>query len=183
MANISGTYGAYNKFWDPRANKPLTLKFIEIIPSDFKHKAFNKDSFDLLDNIICDIAYIDPPYNSRQYIANYHLLETIAKYDNPEISGKTGIRGYTEKEKSLFCSKRTVGSALLKLFNGLKAKHAILSYNSEGLLSKAEITKIFKKSKFKRVKLYEFPYRRFKSNHNSRNNKINEYIFVGEAIK
>lgn len=183
VANISGTYGAYNKIWDSRANKSLTLKFIEIIPSAFKHDAFNKDSFDLLNNISCDIAYIDPPYNSRQYIANYHLLETIARYDNPRISGKTGVRAYTEKEKSVFCRKRTVGSALFKLLNGLKAKYAILSYNSEGLLSKDEITKIFKKSKLKRVKLYELPYRRFKSNHNSLNNKIKEYIFVGKAIK
>lgn len=183
VANISGTYGAYNKLWDPRASKSLTLKHIEIIPSNSKHKAFNKDSFDLLDNVACDIAYIDPPYNSRQYIANYHLLETIAKYDNPKISGKTGIRAYAEKEKSVFCSKRTVGAALTKLLNGLKAQYAIFSYNSEGLLSKDEITKVFEESKFKAVKLYEFPYRRFKSNHNSHNNKVKEYIFVGKVIK
>ena len=183
VANISGTYGAFNKFWDPRANKPLTLKSIEIIPSKFKHIAFNKDSFDLLNNIICDIAYIDPPYNSRQYIANYHVLETIAKYDGPKISGKTGIRDYGEKEKSVFCSKRTVGSALLKLLNGLNTKYIILSYNSEGLLSKDEITEIFKKSKLNGVKLYEFPYRRFKSNHNSHNDKVKEYIFMGKVIK
>jgi adenine-specific DNA-methyltransferase len=180
VSNISGTYGAFNKIWDPRAKKPLTLKFIEIIPSKFEHKAFNDDSFNLAKKINCDIAYIDPPYNSRQYIANYHLLETIARYDNPKISGKTGIRAYTEKEKSVFCSKRFVGSSLLKLLNNLKAKFIILSYNSEGLLSKNEILKIFEESKFKKVKLYEFPYRRFKSNHNSHNNKIKEYVFVGK---
>ena len=180
VSNISGTYGAFNKIWDPRAKKTLTLKFIEIIPSKFKHKALNGDSFDLIKKINCDIAYIDPPYNSRQYITNYHLLETIAKYDNPKISGKTGIRRYTEKEKSVFCSKRTVSSALLKLLNGLNARYIILSYNSEGLLSKDGILKIFKESKFKKVKLYKFPYRRFKSNHNSHNNKIKEYIFVGK---
>lgn len=183
VANISGTYGAFNKFWDPRAKKSLTLKFIEVINSKFEHKAFNKDSFDILSKISYDIAYIDPPYNTRQYIANYHILETIAKYDNPKISGKTGIRKYTEKEKSVFCSKRTVGSALLKLLNGLKAKYVILSYNSEGLLSKDKIIEIFKKSRFNDVKLYEFPYRRFKSNHNSHNNKVKEYVFVGRVIK
>jgi len=180
VSNISGTYGAFNKIWDPRSKKPLTLKFIEIIPSKFKHKAFNEDSFELIKKIRCDIAYIDPPYNSRQYIANYHLLETIARYDNPNISGKTGIRKYSEKEKSILCSKRFVNEALLNLFNGLKSKVVILSYNSEGLLSKEEILKIFKKSKFKEVKLYEFPYRRFKSNHHTDNNKIKEYIFVAK---
>jgi len=183
VANISGTYGAFNKFWDPRANKPLALKFIEIIPSKFEHKAFNKDSFDLLNEISCDIAYIDPPYNSRQYITNYHVLETIARYDNPKISGKTGIRNYTEKEKSAFCSKKTVSTALLKLLSTLKVRYIILSYNSEGLLSKDEIIEIFKKSKLEGVKLYEFSYRRFKSNHNSHNNKIKEYVFVGRVSR
>jgi adenine-specific DNA-methyltransferase len=110
-------------------------------------------------------------------------LNSLAKYDGPKISGKTGIRDYGEKEKSVFCSKRTVGSALLKLLNGLNTKYIILSYNSEGLLSKDEITEIFKKSKLNGVKLYEFPYRRFKSNHNSHNDKVKEYIFMGKVIK
>jgi len=183
VANISGTYGAFNKFWDPRSYKTITLKYIEIIPSKFKHKSYNKDIFDLLNKISCDIAYIDPPYNSRQYIDNYHILETIAKYDNPRIKGKTGLRENTHNEKSVFCSKKTIGSALLKLLNNLKAKYIILSYNSEGLLSKDEIKKLFEESKLKEVKLYEFPYRRFKSNHNSQNNEVKEYLFVGKVIK
>jgi len=181
VANISGTYGAFNKFWDPRANKPLTLKFIDVIDSEFIHQAFNKDSFELLDKISCDIAYIDPPYNPRQYIANYHILETIAKNDNPKISGKTGIRRYSEKEKSVFCSKKTVAPALLKLLSDIKARYVILSYNSEGLLSKEEIFEIFKKSKLEDIKFYEFPYRRFKSNHNSRKSEVKEYLFVGKV--
>jgi adenine-specific DNA-methyltransferase len=180
VSNISGNYSAYNKIWDPRTKKSLTLKFIEVIPSKFKHNAFNEDSFDLIKKINCDLIYIDPPYNSRQYITNYHLLETIAKYDNPKISGKTGIRAYAEKEKSIFCSKKMVNSALLKLLNVANAKYIILSYNSEGFLSKDDILKIFEESQFKDVKLYEFPYRRFKSTKNSYNNKINEYIFVGK---
>ena len=39
-----------------------------------------------------DILYLDPPYNARQYIANYHLLETVARYDSPKIKGLTGLR-------------------------------------------------------------------------------------------
>ena len=181
VSNISGTYGAFNKFWDPRAKKPLILKFIDVIPSKFSHKAFNQDSFDILNKVHCDIAYIDPPYNERQYIANYHILETIARYDNCQISGKTGIRSYTEREKSVFCSRKLVGAALLRLLNELKTKYIILSYNSEGLLSKDEILSIFNKANLKGIKLYEFPYRRFKSNKNIHNNEIKEYLFVGRA--
>ncbi len=179
VANISGTYGAFNKFWDPRACKPLTLKYLEVIPSRFSHVAYNKDIFTLLGKITCDIAYIDPPYNSRQYIANYHLLETIAKYDNPKIKGKTGIREYGDKEKSMFCSKKEVQSAFLKLLAELKAKHIIISYNSEGILSKEQIIQIMRDVGIKNIKFYEIPYRRFKSNKNSNKNNVIEYIFTG----
>ena len=180
ISNISGTYGAFNKIWDPRAKKPLTLKIIEIIPSSFTHKAFNNDVFNIFDKVVCDIAYIDPPYNERQYIANYHILETIARYDNPKISGKTGIRNYTEQEKSIFCSKKTVSTAMLKLLNNLKTKYVILSYNSDGLMSKDEIIALFEKAGLYGIKLYEFQYRGFKSNKNTHKNLVKEYIFIGK---
>lgn len=179
VANISGTYGAFNKFWDPRAYKPLILKFIKVIPSNFTHRAYNENVFNLLEKVTSDIAYIDPPYNSRQYIANYHLLETIAKYDNPKIKGKTGIREYGNKERSVFCSKKRVRDAFLKLLMELRAKYIIISYNSEGLLSKDQIIQILKDCKIKEIKVYEIPYRRFKSNNTSKKTMVNEYLFVG----
>lgn len=183
VANISGTYGAFNKFWDPRAHKPLILKYIEVIPSKFTHVAYNENIFDLLEKITCDIAYIDPPYNSRQYISNYHVLEIIAKYDNPKIKGKTGIREYGDKEKSVFCSKKEVKDAFLKLLSDLKAKYIIISYNSDGFLSKNQIIQILEDSGIKRLRFYEIPYRRFKSNNNSKKNKVIEYLFIGVKEK
>jgi adenine-specific DNA-methyltransferase len=181
VSNISGTYGTYNKIWDARAKKTLKLQVIEIIDSKFEHKAFNDDSLKLLSKINCDIAYVDPPYNSRQYISNYHILETIAKYDNPTINGKSGMRGYNG-EKSTFCSSKTAKRDLLKLLSELRAKHIILSYNSEGLLSKDELKEICEKSKLENIKIYEFPYRRFKSNDNgnANHNEVMEYIFTGK---
>ena len=179
IANISGTYGTYNKIWDARAKKTLNLQVIEIIESKFVHKAFNEDSLKLLNKVNCDIAYVDPPYNSRQYISNYHILETIAKYDNPTINGKSGMRGYNG-EKSTFCSSKTAKRDLLKLLTELRAKYIILSYNSEGLLSKDEIKEICEKSKLENIKIYEFPYRRFKSNGNTNHNEVLEYVFTGK---
>jgi adenine-specific DNA-methyltransferase len=155
------------------------LKYLDVIPSRFSHKAYNEDIFNLLERITCDIAYIDPPYNSRQYIANYHLLETIAKYDNPKIKGKTGIREYGDKEKSVFCIKNEVQGAFLKLLTELKVKYIVMSYNSEGIISKEQIIKIMKDVGIKKIKLYKIPYRRFKSNNNSNENSVIEYIFTG----
>ena len=69
---------------------------------------------ELIDNIDVDILYLDPPYNHRQYAPNYHLLETIALYDNPKIKGITGMRDY-KNQKSEFCNKDTALQALEKI--------------------------------------------------------------------
>ena len=55
-------------------------------------KNIDTNSNDLIKKISGDILYLDPPYNNRKYDTNYHILETIALYDNPKIKGKTGIR-------------------------------------------------------------------------------------------
>ena len=67
---------------------------------------FNQNANDLAFSISGDILYIDPPYNHRQYAPNYHLLETIAKYDNPKIKGVTGLRDYSN-QKSAFCNPKS----------------------------------------------------------------------------
>ena len=84
-SNILGVYGAFKKSWDKRALNDFILRPIEIIINKHDNFAFNKDSTSILDKINVDILYLDPPYNERQYAPNYHILETIAKYDNPEI--------------------------------------------------------------------------------------------------
>ena len=180
VSNISGTYGAYNKFWDPRSKRDIALKPIQVITSNNHHIAYNSNIFHIIDKINTDIVYIDPPYNSRQYIDNYHLLETIAKNDNPIIKGKTGIRAYSSNEKSSFCSVISVRKEFKNLLNLVNARTVLISYNSNGILKKDEIINIIESSKFRFVSVYEFAYRRFKSNQKNANETLFEYIFVGE---
>jgi adenine-specific DNA-methyltransferase len=85
VSNISGTYGAYLKHWDERAFKPLTLTVPQFILSTKQHYCFQKDANELIKDFDTDILYLDPPYNTRQYISNYHVLETIARNDKNRI--------------------------------------------------------------------------------------------------
>ena len=95
VSNITGIYGAYLKHWDKRTYNPLTLKKPDIIGAG--HAIFyNEDCDELLTKIKGDLLYADPPYNSRQYLPNYHVLETIARYDSPAIRGVTGMRDYSD---------------------------------------------------------------------------------------
>ena len=165
VTNISGTYGAYLKDWDARTYKDLRLEPFSPIASDKEHAVYQADANRLIERIDCDILYIDPPYNSRQYIANYHLLETIARYDSPPVHGKTGMRSYSEAEKSAFCSKGACLSAFEALIARARAKHIVVSYNSEGIMSEAEILEVLSQ-KGEMPVLIPIDYRRFKSNSN-----------------
>ncbi|MDE0300118.1 MAG: DNA adenine methylase [Candidatus Poribacteria bacterium] len=179
VTNISGTYGAYLKEWDARTYKELTLDPITPIPSNKEHSVYQQDANRLIEQIECDILYIDPPYNPRQYITNYHLLETIARYDNPSVYGKTGLRPYSDSEKSAYCSRGACLRAFAGLISRAKAKHIIVSYNSEGIMSDAEIHGVLSE-KGEVPKLIPIDYRRFKSNSTgklSSNKNVREYLF------
>jgi len=141
IANTASVYGAFLKKLKKTAQKSLVLQPAELITNDKKNQIFNEDVNELNKKIQTDILYLDPPYNHRQYATNYHLLETIAKYDNPKIYGKTGLREY-QNQKSLYCSKTKVKEVFQDLITKAKAKYIFLSYNNEGLLSLEEIKKI-----------------------------------------
>ena len=101
-ANTASVYGAYLKKLKKSALKEMELTALPIMQGTVDCKVYNEDISELIKNVSGDILYLDPPYNARQYCSNYHMLETIAKYDNPEIKGKTGLRVYTD-QKSVFC--------------------------------------------------------------------------------
>lgn len=140
-ANTASVYGAFLKKLKKSAQKSMQIKPAEIFLNDQEHKVFNEDINTLIKKIKGDILYLDPPYNHRQYSTNYHLLETIARYDNPVIHGKTGLRNYDD-QKSLYCSKSEVHKSFKEIILNAKMKYIFLSYNNEGLMSLEEIKDI-----------------------------------------
>ncbi|MDR3195849.1 MAG: DNA adenine methylase [Endomicrobium sp.] len=177
-SNVAGIYAAFQKKWDKRALKSFNLRTIELVYNDEKNEVFNTDSMQLISDIDTDILYLDPPYNERQYAPNYHILETIAKYDNPIIKGVTGMRDYSG-QKSAFCNKETALQSLDKIAKTAKYKYLILSYNSEGIMPSKQIVETLQK--YGNVELCEFDYLRFKSNFNgeSKTKKhIQEQLYI-----
>ena len=117
------------------------MKPAELIINDQDHEVFNEDINEVAEKVKGDILYLDPPYNQRQYATNNHMLETIAKYDNPKIHGKTGLRDY-QNQKSFYCSKSQVKKAFKDLILKAKARYIFLSYNNEGLMTLDDIKEI-----------------------------------------
>ena len=176
VSNISGTYGAFLKIDDPRMSKKFTIKIPEFIQSKKIHKCYNTDSNQLLRKIKCDVLYIDPPYNHRQYAPNYHMWETVAVWDKKLLDSLTGLRPY-ENQKSLYCMKQKCLTAFEDLIENATCKHILFSYNSEGIMSDSQIKKVL--SKRGKVKRYTKNYRRFKSNSKAKKPKkeIKEFVY------
>ena len=181
VANISGTYSAFLKEWDKRAFKKLTLEVPEIIKSNETHKVYHEDGLKVLDQVKgIDILYLDPPYNERQYASNYHILETIAKWDNPQIKGITGMRSY-ENQKSEFCNPKTGIKVLGEIIKKSNFKHLLLSYNDDGIMPESEILKLFNNAG--KSEVAEQSYQRYKSNSNGdQKNGVKEKIYYLKSV-
>lgn len=176
VSNISGTYGAFHKTWERRSFKKYELFRLDVTTNDKENKCYNLDGAELLKAISGDILYIDPPYNGRQYLPNYHVLETAAKYDFPDVRGVTAQRPY-ENNKSDFCLKTKVVAAFDELIANAKFKHIILSYSTDGLMTSEEIEGVMKKyGKPETFKIYWIPYRRYKSREQSAKDELKEML-------
>lgn len=128
VANTTSVYAAFLKKLKPSALKPFVMKPAELILSNWGQLALNEDANEVVDCFVTDILYLDPPYNRRQYSANYHLLETIALYDSPEIKGKTGIRPH-DKQRSDFCYRAKVKKTFEEIISRAKARYIFLSFD------------------------------------------------------
>lgn len=182
VSNTSSTYGAYLKNFKSSSLKQLTLdpNLIDLLRNEhIEHCSTNQNITSIDDNILHDIevCYLDPPYNSRDYSSNYHVLETIAKYDYPSIRGKTGLRDDL-MTRSNFCSKVHAFDAFRKLFAKIKSQYIFISYSSESIVSKPQMINLLQEH-WDNVVCYEQPYQRFKSNSNGDQSKtVIEYIFA-----
>lgn len=177
VANTASVYGAYLKSFKKSSKEPLFLIPCEVIYSENDNKVFNASVNDsVVLNEKYDVVYLDPPYNARQYGGNYHVLETIALYDNPETKGKTWMR--VDSKKSSYCSKVDVKKSFEDLISKIDANYIFVSYNNEGLLSLEEMKDIM--STRGEYGLFTKEYQRFKAdkdvNRNFESTKTFEYL-------
>lgn len=179
VANTASVYGAYLKKIKKSAKKEMVLKPALFTLNKNKHQVFNADSNALIKEIKGDILYLDPPYNERQYGSNYHLLNTIAKYDSFVPQGKTGLRNYY---RSSYCKKNEVKNSFVELIKNANFKYIFLSYNNEGLMTEDEVKSVM--SAYGNYSLKTTNYQRFKAdkteNRNHKATSTVEYLHILE---
>ena len=128
-----GMQMAYLKQWAPRALRPLRLDIPVLTPGT--GRAVRGDALEVhaeLDPV--DFAYLDPPYNQHRYFTNYHVWETLVRWDAPDHYGVACKRVDAREEatRSPFNSRRRMPEALAGLIAGVRADVVVVSFSNEG---------------------------------------------------
>ena len=183
IANTVGHYDAYFK------NRLLRDSFCMkiIYPSPIKSLSiFKEDTNRLIKKIKADVMYIDPPYNSRQYSRFYHILETLVKWDSPNLYGEA-LKPKREN-MSDYC-RESAKSRFAELIKDITAKYTVVSYNntynsksnsSQNKITLKEIKDILAEKG--KTKVFEKNYRYFNTGNTNFNNH-KEYLFVTETVR
>ena len=175
VANIAGTYGHYLSKMTDRATYPIKLQptHLDILNDFGSHIVLRGYAEELAGSIACDLCYIDPPYMKRQYAANYHILETLAREDEPEAIGVSGLRPWRD-QYSNFCTKTKIRDSFRKIFNEMDCSDFLISYSEDGLLKLEELEEFI--LEFGNVQVDKFTYKRFKSNDSLLTANLTEYL-------
>lgn len=139
IANIAGTFGCFLSKWTPQAKEHIEIRPRSLRPSTVHFEATVGDVFDVKSNP-GDLVYLDPPYTKRQYASYYHILETVALGDEPNVEGVAGLRPWKDRASD-FCYKTRALPTLSRLVQLLESERVLLSYSSEGHISMVELEK------------------------------------------
>ena len=158
--STTGVQMAYLKTWSRRSFLDIELQVPELLAGS--GRSIRGDAIEQAPNLgSFDLAYLDPPYNQHRYFGNYHIWETLVRWDQPEYYGIANKRIDTrsKENKSDFNSKLTLPAALATLISELDVKTLVLSYNNESWLSRRELTDMC--SKFETVEILDFDSKRY----------------------
>lgn len=166
LGNITIPYPVHSNFdcsflvYNHNANELVRLK-------DFK----DLGSFDMV--------YLDPPYNQHPYGSNYFMLNLIADYQRPDEQNISRVSGIPKDwNRSHYNKKRFAGGSFFDLIEELDARYILVSFNSEGFISKEEM--IEKLSRTGKVQVLETDYNTFRGSRNlsGREIHVKEYLFL-----
>jgi len=179
VANIAGTYGHFRSSWSNNALRPLRLLPTRFIrgPS-VEHTVLQGAAEDVAQVSRADLCYLDPPYTKRQYAANYHIIETLARGDEPHAIGVSGLRDWRD-QYSAFCSKRQIQDAFATIIGKMECPRFLISYSEDGLVPVGSLTSFFET--FGRVELSSIAHKRFRSNDSALGPTVAEYLIYLEV--
>ncbi|AWY99035.1 MULTISPECIES: DNA adenine methylase [Blautia] len=139
IANTVGHYDAYRK--RDNIQDKFIYELINAEKTSDKFVIYRMDANKLVRKIKADIAFIDPPYNSRQYSRFYHVLENVVQWKKPRLEG-VALKPQAEN-MSDYC-RSNAPEVFADLIKNIDVKYIVVTYNntynSKSSSSKNKIT-------------------------------------------
>jgi adenine-specific DNA-methyltransferase len=159
--STTGVQMAYLKEWAPRAYNDLDLRVPDLLARSRygKGKAFELDALDAAKRLEGDLAYLDPPYNQHKYLGNYHIWETLVRWDNPEPYGAACKRSDCRSRDSVFNSRKKILEAMRAIISSIKVRYLLVSFNNEGFIAREQMETLL--SERGRVSVVEREFKRY----------------------
>jgi adenine-specific DNA-methyltransferase len=132
-----GLQMAYLKTWAPRAHQPLRLRVPELL--DGAGGVSGLDAADAAARYEADLAYLDPPYNQHSYLGNYHVWESLVRWDRPEVYGVAMKRVDVRTRPSAYNRRAGIAPAFREVLGRLRARWLVVSFSDEGYLALDEL--------------------------------------------
>ena len=192
--STTGLQMAYLKQWAARAHNDLELRIPELLAG--RGHSMHGDAMSLVDELgHVDLVYLDPPYNQHRYFTNYHVWETLVRWDSPAHYGIAckRIDARDGETHSPFNSKPAMPAALRSVIARANADVVVVSYNDESWVTTAQITQWLYDAGHAAVALLAFDSKRYVGAqigiHNPAGDRVGqishlrntEYIFVAGA--
>ena len=184
---IANTCGHFESFLNKKpVKKGIYLKMPDISLKPNDNEIYCKDANDLVRNIKADVFYIDPPYNARQYVNFYHVLENLALWQKPRELEGNSMKFKRNHLKSDY-SKAKAPEVFRDLIENIDTKLIIVSYNntynaksgaSNNKISEEELLEIL--SNKGKVTKKEIKYKAFNAGKTQLSNH-KEYLYICEV--
>jgi adenine-specific DNA-methyltransferase len=155
--STAGLQMAYLKQWAPRALRPLALRPPRLLPGTGSASCL--DALAAARRFAADLAYLDPPYNQHSYLGNYHVWESLVRWDKPDVYGVAMKRTDVRERVSPFNRRGAIEAAFRDVVHAVRARVLVVSYSDEGYLKPASVRAIL--SDLGHVRVVEVPYRRY----------------------
>jgi len=159
--STTGVQMAYLKAWAKRASNDLELRLPDVLPraAQGKGEAWMLDAIDAASRAEVDVAYLDPPYNQHKYLGNYHIWETLVRWDAPETFGIACKRIDCKERGSDFNSRVRFLEAFEAMIDAVRARYLVVSFSDEGFVDRATLERVL--ARRGRVEVHEHDYRRY----------------------
>jgi adenine-specific DNA-methyltransferase len=167
VSNTSGVFKGFHNGWGGTTSTAIyrILSKVSLAPAVFfqsgrSHRVSQQDARVLAESLQhqATVAYLDPPYNQHPYGSNYHVLNSITKYDNPEAPGRSAIR--PDWKRSPYNYRNQALSELQLLVSALRADHILLSYSTDGIVNPEDLVRVL--ASRGRLEVYVQPHKRYR---------------------